>query len=174
MARYDASTADVFIYSFKDGVLAKLAHDLKMKVGRFTLDVDDASKRIEASFDATTVKVVCRRKDGQDDAHGFNMIEEGTINSNLEKDVLESKKFPDIRFVSSSVTTEGDGYRVQGDLTLHGKTRSIAATVRPQNGRWFTEVRIHQPDYGIKPYSAMMGALKVQADVIVAVSVPMS
>lgn len=174
MARHDATNADVFIYSFKDGVLAKLAHDLKMKVERFSLNVDDASKKIEATFDATTVKVVARRKDGQDDPHGFNMIELGTINSNIEKDVLESKKFPEVRFVSTNVTQEGDGYRVQGDLTLHGKTRSIAATVRPQGNRWFTEVRLHQPDYGIKPYSAMMGALKVQADIIVSVSVPMS
>lgn len=174
MARYDSSNADVFIYSFKDGVLAKLAHDLKMKVERFTLNVDDATKKIDASFDATTVKVVARRKDGVDDTHGFNMIELGTINSNIEKDVLESKKFPDIRFVSTSVTQDGESYRVQGDLTLHGKTKSITATVRPQGSRWFTEVRLHQPDFGIKPYSAMMGALKVQADIIVSVSTPMS
>jgi hypothetical protein len=35
-----------------------------------------------------------------------------------------------------------------------------------------SEVRVHQPDFGIKPYSAALGALKVQADVTVKVSAP--
>jgi len=34
------------------------------------------------------------------------------------------------------------------------------------------EVPIHQPDFGIKPYSAMLGALKVKPDLVVRCSVP--
>jgi hypothetical protein len=34
------------------------------------------------------------------------------------------------------------------------------------------EVKIHQPDFGIKPYTAALGALKVKPDVLVRVSVP--
>ena len=172
MARYDAGNSEVLVFSFKDGVLAKLAHDLKMKVGRFTITVDDATKKIEATFDATSVAVVCRCKDGRDEPGGLNMIETAAINSNIEKDVLESKKYGDIRFVSTSVEPDGSGFRVTGDLTLHGKTKSIRASVAEKAGRWVTEVRLSQPDFGIKPYSAMMGALKVQADVLVTVSVP--
>lgn len=172
MARHDASSAEVLIYSYKDGVLAKLAHDLKMKVGSFSLTVDDATKKIEATFDATSVTVVCRCKDGKDEPGGLNMIETAAINSNIEKDVLESKKHGQIRFVSTAVEADGEGYRVTGDLTLHGKTKSVRANVAQKAGRWVTELRLHQPDFGIKPYSAMMGALKVQADVLVTVSVP--
>lgn len=172
MARYDASSAEVFIYSYKDGVLAKLAHDLKMSVERFTLNVDDTTKKIEASFEPTSVKVVCRCKDGRDDPGGLNMIETAAIASNIEKDVLEPKKFGEIRFVSTSVEPDGEGYQITGDLTLHGKTKSIRAAVTKNDGRYTTELRLHQPDFGIKPYSAMMGALKVQADVRVTVSVP--
>ena len=101
-------------------------------------------------------------------------LEIATIHSNIESDVLESKKYPDIRFASTSVTPEGDGYRIVGDLTLHGRTKSISTVARRKNGRFEAEVKLHQPDFGIKPYSAMMGALKVQADVIVTVSVPAS
>lgn len=171
MARHDASNADVFVLSFKDGMLAKLAHDLKMKVERFQISVDDASKRIEASFDTRSVKVVCRRKDGVDDPSGLNALEVATIHSNIEKDVLDSKKFPEAKFVSTSVTEEGDGFRIVGDLTLHGKTKSVSTVAKRSGDKLVAELRLHQPDFGIKPYSAMMGALKVQADVIVQVSV---
>jgi hypothetical protein len=33
-------------------------------------------------------------------------------------------------------------------------------------------VRLHQPDLGIKPYSAMLGTLKIQPGVAVEISVP--
>ena len=166
MPRYDASTADVFVLSFKDGMLAKLAHDLKMKVGSFSIDIDEATKGITAQFDARSVKVVCRRKDGRDESGGLSSFEIGQIDGNIQK------KHTDIRFVSTSVEGSGDAYTVRGDLTLHGKTRSISANVKKQGSRFVTEVRLHQPDFGIKPYSAALGALKVQADVIVEVSVP--
>jgi hypothetical protein len=172
MPRYDASTADVFVLSFKDGMLAKLAHDLKMKVGSFSIDIDEATKGITAQFDARSVKVVCRRKDGRDESGGLSSFEIGQIDGNIQNDVLETKKHTDIRFVSTSVEGSGDAYTVRGDLTLHGKTRSISANVKKQGSRFVTEVRLHQPDFGIKPYSAALGALKVQADVIVEVSVP--
>lgn len=172
MARYDASTAEVSVLSFKDGMLAKLAHDLKMKVGTFTIDVDDATKRITATLDARSVKVVCRRKDGRDEPGGLSSFEIGQIDGNIQNDVLEGKKHPDIKFASTSVEPKGEGFTVRGDLTLHGKTKSISADVKKEGGRYVTEVRLHQPDFGIKPYSAALGALKVQADVIVQVSTP--
>jgi hypothetical protein len=33
-------------------------------------------------------------------------------------------------------------------------------------------VALHQPDFGIRPYRAMLGALKVKAGVVVRASIP--
>lgn len=172
MARYDASNSEVHLLSFKDGMLAKLAHDLKMKVERFQITVDDSTRAIEATFDARSVALVCRRKDGQDDPSSFNVVETTAIHANVEKDVLESKKYPEVRFVSTAIADEAGGVRITGDLTLHGRTKSISTLAKRVSDRLVAEVRLHQPDFGIKPYSAMMGALKVQADVVVIVTVP--
>ncbi len=172
MSHFDATNAEVTVLSFKDGVLAKLAHDLKMRIGSFSIDVDDATKAITATFDARSMKVVCRRKDGHDEPGALGVLELNQIHSNIEKDVLEVRKHPDARFVSTSVTAEGDGFRIRGNLTLHGQTKAIETVARRQGEKLVAELRLHQPDFGIKPYSAMMGALKVQADVVVTVSVP--
>ncbi|MBW1758625.1 MAG: YceI family protein, partial [Deltaproteobacteria bacterium] len=59
-----------------------------------------------------------------------------------------------------------------GTLQLYGKSRSIQTSVRATGGRWVAELKLHQPDFGIKPFSAALGALKVKPDVLVRVSVP--
>jgi hypothetical protein len=46
--------------------------------------------------------------------------------------------------------------------------------VRREGERLATSVRLHQPDFGIAPYRAMLGALRVKADVVVRASVPAS
>jgi polyisoprenoid-binding protein YceI len=65
-----------------------------------------------------------------------------------------------------------DGYDVEGTLTLTGVSRPVTVEVRRDGERLVAEVLVHQPAFGIRPYSAMLGALKVKADVLVRVSVP--
>ena len=66
----------------------------------------------------------------------------------------------------------GGSYRISGELTLHGKTRPLTVAGQARDGRQVFEVSLHQPDFGIKPYSAMLGTLKVKADVKVRIAVP--
>ncbi len=172
MARFDASNAECLVYSFKDGILAKLAHDLKIRIERFQIDVDDEDRSIVATFDATSLSVVCARKDGRDDPGTLSKGDMKKIHANVADDVLAVKKHPEVRFESTEVTEQGDGFHIVGNLTLHGRTRSIAADIRKQGNEHVTEVTLHQPDYGIKPYTAALGALKVQPDVKVEVRVP--
>ena len=56
---------------------------------------------------------------------------------------------------------------MQGELTLHGVTKPLAARTRLVDGRQQLELTLHQPDYGITPYRAMLGTLKIKPDVTV-------
>ncbi len=152
--------ADVFIYTFKEGALSALAHDLKIKVTTLTLDKSDDS--VSASFDAASLRVVCPRKAGRDNPGALPSLLYGEIEKNIVKEVLEAAKFPQVRFESSRVTAT----EVVGQLTLHGVTREIRCT-RAADG--LVEARLDQRDFGIKPYSAMFGTLKVKAEVVVTV-----
>ena len=45
-------------------------------------------------------------------------------------DFFDADKFPEIKFVSKSVTPDGHGeYLVKGDLTIHGVTKEVALQV---------------------------------------------
>ncbi|UCH28343.1 MAG: YceI family protein [Myxococcales bacterium] len=172
MARFDAYNSECLCFSFKDGLLARLAHDLKLQVERFSIEVDDTTKAIKATFDPSSIQVVCAQIDGRDDPSTLSKGDKKKIYDNVTKDVLRIRKYPEIRFESNNIAERGEGFAVEGTLQLHGKSRNIQASVQANGDRWVSEVRIHQPDFGIKPYTAALGALKVKPDVLVRVSVP--
>ena len=73
---------------------------------------------------------------------------------------------PEARFQSRSVQKQADGgYAIEGDLTLHGTTRAISARTAPSGGKQQLDFTLHQPDFGITPFKAMMGTLKIRPDV---------
>ena len=172
MARFDAYNSECLLFSFKDGLLSRLAHDLKLQVERFSIEVDDSSRQIKATFDPSSIQVVSAQTDGRDDPSTLSKGDKKKIHDNVVKDVLRVRKHPEICFDSNNVVERGEGFAVEGTLQMHGKSRNIQASVRADGDRWVTEVRIHQPDFGIKPYTAALGALKVKPDVLVRLSVP--
>src|SRR6185503_4209386 len=83
--------------------------------------------------------------------------------------VLDSSRFPEIRFVSNSVQAQGSGtayeLKLTGDLTLHGVTRELALPVRiALDGRTLTatgQTVIRHDTFGLQPVSAAGGTVKV-------------
>ena len=59
-----------------------------------------------------------------------------------------------------------------GTLALHGVERQITVQVRPEGDRMVAAVPLHQADFGIRPFSALLGALKVKPDLTVRLSLP--
>jgi polyisoprenoid-binding protein YceI len=85
------------------------------------------------------------------------------VQSTMQKSVLESGKFPEIRFESTSVDRIDSGkWKITGNLTLHGKTNSITVDVHDEAGAYLGQARIRQTQFGIQPVSAAGGAVKVK------------
>ena len=159
------------MFTFKDGLLSAIAHDLKIKVTKHEVAIDD-ERAVTATFDASSLRVECARKEGHDAPRALSESDKRSIEGTIKDEILEARRFPQIRFASTSVEKAGQGYRVRGDLTLRGVTREVSFTTRTESGAKVAEVMLHQPDFGIKPYRAMLGTLKLQPDVRVRVEVP--
>ena len=90
----------------------------------------------------------------------------------MRDQVLEIAKYPEIVFVSSniSVTRSAEGRyraRVIGDLTFHGITQknlwiSSEVKVRTIVCAHRETFRLKQTDFGIKPFSAAGGTIKLK------------
>ncbi len=174
MAIYNASNTELNVYAFKAGLLSKIAHDLKLKFEHFQIDFDQDNFSIEASVDPASIAVVCCMKKGVEARGALSAADKKKILEYTYKDVLHSKRHTSISFRSSSVDKAGKGYTVQGTLSLHGVGRHIAARVTRAGDKLTTRFDINQPDYGIKPFSAMLGALKIKPVVTVEITVPVS
>ena len=85
---------------------------------------------------------------------------------------LDAKKFPQIRFTADDIVKTAGGYRLAGTVEIHGKSapQAIDLTVDDGGGGdWAisAQARVTQSDFGIKPYSLLLGSLKVADEVTI-------
>jgi polyisoprenoid-binding protein YceI len=60
---------------------------------------------------------------------------------------------------------------VVGELTIHGRSRPLQARIDVAEGRACASIPVVQTEFGIKPYSLMLGQLKVADEVTVELDV---
>jgi len=170
--RFDASTAACLIFTYREGLLSAVAHDLQIRVQSFAVTLDDDAWRLDARFDPRSLRVVGVMRDGRVHPDELRAGDVRTIEQTIVDEVLEADRHPEVRFTSTAAVARGDELAVDGALTLHGETRPLTVPVRREAGGWVAEVRLHQPDFGIRPYRAMLGTLRVRADVLVRLAMP--
>jgi polyisoprenoid-binding protein YceI len=164
MAHLDPSSAEVLVFTFKEGLLSAVAHDLKLRVKKFGIEVEGDT--VTAEFDPSSLTVVNAMKDGQDASGALPGFSVGEIEKNIAQDVLEPKRHSAIRFQSTSITDT----EVKGRLSLHGHTREVVGRRKDAAGQKIAEFRLDQRDFGIKPFTAMLGTLKVKPEILVRVA----
>jgi hypothetical protein len=157
---FDAEAVDCRVSVFVDGMASSFGHDATLKVTSLSVDIGE-DDGITADFDAGSLRVI-------NDISDSNRRD---IERNAEK-TLEPRKYPKIQFRSVSVVRDGDRARVEGDLTLHGVTQQISLDAHDDGRQWNAKVVLDQRKFGIKPFSAMLGALKIKPNVEVNITVP--
>jgi len=176
----NASSGKLCVYTFKEGFLSAVAHDLLIDVTNFTmkLNVPDAgvqSASVEAEILANSLKVVCAMKEGQRNNDALKEKDKADIEEATFKDVLYPSKYPTINFRSTNIQEKDGTYHVKGELTLHGVTRPIEFDAKTTTGKDLKgKVTIAQKDFGIKPYKALLGTLKVKNEVSIAFDLSLS
>lgn len=157
MPRYDATFAECLVYVFREGLLAAVGHDVCLRATRLTVEVEE-DRAITAEIDATSLRLLSGGKSPAD----TQKIERHTAD-----DVLAVGRYPLIVFRAAAVRRQGARAEVEGELTLHGVTRPLSFVAHDDGARWQSEVRLDQRDFGIRPFTAMLGALRVRPEVLV-------
>lgn len=77
--------------------------------------------------------------------------------------VLDAQQFPQIVFQSSRIEAAGpQQYRVSGTLELHGRRKELSFNVAGGPDHYTGTTRLKQTDFGIEPFSAGGGTVKVK------------
>ncbi len=87
------------------------------------------------------------------------------IDKNINEKVLETGKFPELKFAASSCSGSEPNFKAAGNLTIKGTSRPVDVDVNVNGSTVTAKTSISQKDFGIKPFSAMMGAIKLRDDV---------
>ncbi|MFZ5481702.1 MAG: YceI family protein [Myxococcota bacterium] len=153
------------VFTFKErALLSPIAHDLRLVLEKY-----------EVTFEGARVRVVCHAQSLRVDG----AVKEGRIEPMSEKDrreidrnaretVLKAGRFPLIRF--EGVREEG---AVVGELELNGVKRPIRIAYTVEGDAALGQVEIAPSRWGIQPYKALLGALRLQDRVIVRFDVPL-
>ncbi len=155
------------MHTARKGAAAKAGHDLVMHVTSWeaTLELadDPESTSMELSADSTSLRV----QKGTGGIQALGDEEKASIHQTIDDEVLKRQ---DVVFRSTEVKSaaDGGGLSVQGDLTLAGATRPIEFDLAVgDDGTLSATAVVTQTRWGMKPYSALFGALKVLDDVAV-------
>jgi polyisoprenoid-binding protein YceI len=155
------------VQAFAEGLFSAFGHDPVLAIKDFTGEVqfvpgsfESASLRITIKADSIVLSNEVKEKDGLE------------IEQTMREQVIEIEKYPEIVFVSSniSMTRLAAGRyraRVIGDLTFHGVTQknlwiTSEVTVSGEVLRAKGEFSLKQTDFGIKPFSAAGGTIKLK------------
>ncbi len=173
--RLDPDASQVLIFVGKSGALSGLGHEHVIRVARlrgFALIEPNGRARADLLFPATGLEVdppATRKALGnpwskhQPDTDSRH----GTRHNMLGPDVLDAARYPRVHLVVTANLSPSPGKRtIATAITLHGVTRALDTPIDPHrtnrtvsvNGRF----KIKQTDFGIAPYSALLGALRVK------------
>jgi polyisoprenoid-binding protein YceI len=164
--------ASIEVLVFREGLLSAAGHDLLLRAAAFEIAVERGVPSVTVRVDPASLRVVAALRDGRPLPGALSPHDAGEIEATIASTVLRVRRFPELRFASSDVSLEGDGHRIRGTLTLAGVTRDLVVQARRESDRLVAEVPLQQPDFGIRPYTAMLGALRVKPGVVVRASLP--
>jgi polyisoprenoid-binding protein YceI len=158
------NNATLRVKTGRSGAAAAAGHDLDIAVTSWeaTLDIGEASS-LALSADPTSLEVT----EGKGGMKALTDDDKTDISKTIDKDVLKKKS---ISFQSTSVEESGGALVVKGDLEIAGKTAPVEFDLAVgDDGALSGSAKLSQKDWGIKPYSALFGALKVNDDIEIVV-----
>lgn len=161
----DLSSGTVTIRTAVEGSAARMGHRLVIRVDDWSATVTMTRKKPAAvSFRAALGSL--RVESGSGGVTPLSPVDRQVILRNAAK-TLESKRYPEVTFQSNALSVSDGTVEVAGDLTIHGVTRSLEAVLEIAAGRATASIPVRQSDFGVKPYSLMLGQLRVGDEVIV-------
>ena len=161
----------------RDGLAATAGHDLTIEAirwsGVLTVNEDLSPADLNVHIDMGALVV----REGTGGVKPLSDRDRREIAVTARK-TLGADRYPEAVFAANTFAPGADGGadgEITGTLTLHGETRPLRLRVS-QTGpdRYHAETTVVQSEYGIKPYSGFLGALRVRDAVQITVDVDLS
>jgi len=152
--KIDVQRSAITIHVGKAGLFSAAGHEHWVNAPIASGFVNESASRVE--FTVETGKLTIKPDPKIDSST------QARIQKEMEEMTLEPAKYPDISFRSSRVEKTTDGWKVEGNLSLHGITKPVTVVVKKNGDAYTGHATIKQTDFGMKPVSAAGGTIKVK------------
>ena len=173
--QFGTDNGRITLRTSRDGLVAQAGHDLTIDAARWSGVLVVADDLAPASLDVKLDLGALVVREGTGGIKPLSDRDKREIAVTARK-VLSADRHPEAAFAATSFEAGPDGRgTIGGTLSLAGQSRPVwlqVTQVGPARYRATTTVR--QTDFGIKPYSAFLGSLKVADAVEVEVEVDLS
>lgn len=145
----------IFLYTYKEGLLSSVAHDLEIQLKEFSVQFNGGD--VAAKFQMDSLMVVGAMQDGRPQPRALSSKDKSKIERTIRNEVLLTRRFATSELSGNIV----DGV-IEATLTMVGKSAAIRGEVQSRNGVATGVVEIQPSDWGIQPYTALFGALRLK------------
>jgi YceI-like domain len=161
---FGPDNATLTVRTKRTGAAAKAGHDLVIEVTSWSATLDPEEGSATFTADPRSLRVI----EGTGGMQALDEEDKAGIEKTIDDEILMGRP---IEFRSSHADLAPDGSgRVRGELELAGERRPIGfELVAGEDGRLTGTATVRQSDWGMKPYSALFGTLKVVDEVEVAI-----
>jgi polyisoprenoid-binding protein YceI len=165
----------MLVRTSRSGLGRKAGHDLTIEVTRWSAQavVDTA----EPARSSVTAEIEVDSFEVREGTGGVKPLTDGDrveIKKTMREKILHTAEHPVITFRSTSVAGSPEAFMVEGDLTIMGETRPVTIRGRVDGDRLTGAATVVQSEWGIKPYSALFGALRLADPVEIAFDLSVS
>ena len=162
--------AQVSVRVFREpgALLARMAHDVEFVVERLTLR--ETENRVDVAFETASLRVTGALAHGRLDPTLLDASQRAEIERNVRTQVLKTDQFPRGRFDGEFDATQVP-VPVRGMLELLGKRQPVSFELVRQGDSFAGELTIVPSRWGIAPYRALLGALKLQDTAVIRIEV---
>jgi polyisoprenoid-binding protein YceI len=174
--QFAAESGRISLRTFRDGLAAQAGHDLTIDATRWSAELavsqDGTPESLRATIDMGALVV----RSGSGGLKPLTDRDRREIAVTARK-VLAADRFPEATFAATAFQGGPDGSSgtISGTLSLAGQSRPLDLRVTSSGaGLYRATATVRQTDFGIKPYTGFLGALKVRDTVDVEIEVDVS
>jgi polyisoprenoid-binding protein YceI len=150
--------ASLHVKTYREGMAAKVGHDLVIEVTRWDATIDLVGGAITLHADPRSLEV----REGVRGVKPLSDKDRGEIKRTIDDKILRGQPI-EFRSTAASEDAAAGSLVVQGELTMAGTTRPVSARMDvAADGHVTGTIPLTQSAWGIKPYRGLMGALKVR------------
>lgn len=163
--KFGPNNGEMLVKVYREGMAKKVGHDLIIEVKSWEAEANIADEPQNSTFRGSADVNSFTVRQGVGGVKPLSDSDKADIKKNITKKILTNSN---ITFTSTTVNPSTN--MVTGEMSIMGRSQPIDIKLTESGGQVKATMTVVQSKWGIKPFQAMMGALKVRDPVEVEVT----